>query len=464
MSRTPSRLAALSPLARLRTYQASPAQILVGGAGSIILLGTFLLALPEASATGVSIGLVNALFTATSAVCVTGLVVLDTPHDFTFFGQLVILFLFQVGGLGYMTGATFVALILGRRVGLRNRLILREAMCLPTMEGLVRLATLTVKVTLVVETLAAAVLTLRFMSDMAPGRAVWFGIFHAVSAFNNAGFALFSDSLLRYRSDLWVELPVTLSIVIGGLGFLALSDLLRWSRREVHRLTVHTRIVLWMTLAVGAFGMVATYLLEHGPGHSLRALETHDAVRVALFQSLAARTAGFATTDVAEFAPATLLLFVILMLIGGGPGSTAGGIKVTTTGVILASLWTTARGRERVALFHRNLPHDVVQKSFFLASVALFLVIGVTWMLLTIEGTRFMPTLFEVTSAVATVGLSVGDGAGRSFCAEFGDAGKLLLVLCMFVGRLGPLTIGIAVLRSERQERYRLPEEKVLIG
>jgi trk system potassium uptake protein TrkH len=464
MNRTRTRLAALGPLARLRTYQASPAQILVGGAGSIILLGTILLALPQASATGTGIGLVNALFTATSAVCVTGLIVLDTPHDFTVFGQAVILFLFQVGGLGYMTGATFVALILGRRVGLRNRLILKEAMALPTMEGLVRLATLTVKVTLVVETLAAAVLTLRFMSDMAPGRALWFGIFHAVSAFNNAGFALFTDSLLRYRSDLWVELPVTLSIVIGGLGFLALSDLLRWTRREVHRLTIHTRIVLWMTLAVGIFGTIATYLLEHGPGHSFRTLETHDAVRVAMFQSLAARTAGFATTDVAHFAPATLLLFVILMLVGGGPGSTAGGIKVTTTGVILASLWTTARGRERVTLFHRNLPQEIVQKSFFLASVALFLVIIVTWVLLTVEGTRFMPTLFEVTSAVATVGLSVGDGAGRSFCAEFGTAGKLLIVLCMFVGRLGPLTVGIAVLRSERQERYRLPEEKVLIG
>ena len=455
---------ALGPLARLRTYQASPAQILVGGAGSIILLGTFLLALPEASTSGASIGLVNALFTSTSAVCVTGLIVLDTPNDFTTFGQAVILFLFQVGGLGYMTGATFVALILGRRVGLRNRLILKEAMALPTMEGLVRLATLTVKVTLVVESLAAAVLALRFMSDMAPGRAVWYGVFHAVSAFNNAGFALFSDSLLRYRSDLWVELPVTLSIVIGGLGFLALSDLLRWTRREVHRLTVHTRIVLTMTVVVGLLGAAATYFLEHGPGHSLRALTTHDAMRVALFQSLAARTAGFATTDVAQFAPATLLLFVVLMLIGGGPGSTAGGIKVTTTGVILASLWTTARGRERVCLFHRNIPQEIVQKSFFLASVALFLVIIVTWVLLTVEGTRFMPTLFEVTSAVATVGLSVGDGGVRSFCAEFSDFGKLLIVLCMFVGRLGPLTIGIAVLRSERQERYRRPEEKVLIG
>jgi len=464
MSRTPLGPAAPGRLARLRSYQASPAQILVGGAGSIILLGTFLLALPQASATGEAISLLDALFTATSAVCVTGLVVLDTPHDFTVFGQAVILFLFQVGGLGYMTGATFVALILGRRVGLRNRLILREAMAMPTMEGLVRLASLTVKVTLVVEALAAAVLTLRFMSDMAPGRALWFGVFHAVSAFNNAGFALFSDSLMSYRSDLWVELPITLAIVIGGLGFLAMSDLLRWTRREVHRLTVHTRIVLTMTAVVGLVGAVGTYFLEHGPGHSLRALETGDAMRVALFQSLAARTAGFATTDVAQFGPATLLLFIILMLIGGGPGSTAGGIKVTTTGVILASLWTTMRGRERVSMFHRNIPQDIVQKSFFLASVALFLVIGVTWVLLTVEGTRFMPTLFEVASAVATVGLSVGDGGVRSFCALFGDTGKLLIILCMFVGRLGPLTIGIAVLRSERQERHRLPEEKVLIG
>jgi trk system potassium uptake protein TrkH len=464
MNRSDRRFARTAPMARFRAYQASPSQILVGGAGTIILLGTFLLALPQASASGVSIGLVDALFTATSAVCVTGLVVLDTPHDFTTFGHVVLLFLFQVGGLGYMTAATFVALILGRRVGLRNRLILREATAAPTMEGLLRLATLTVKVTLVVEVLTAAALTLRFMADMPPARALWFGVFHAVSAFNNAGFALFSDSLMGYRYDYWVEVPVTVSIVIGGLGFLVLSDLARWSRREVRRLSVHTRLTLVMTLAVGVAGALATYLLEHGAGHSFRGLTTGEGMRVALFQSLASRTAGFATADVAEFAPATLLLFVILMLIGGGSGSTAGGIKVTTCGVIFASLWNTVRGREQVRLFHRNVPQEIVQKSFFLASVAVFILIVVTWLLLALEGTRFMPTLFEVTSAVATVGLSVGDGAGRSFCAEFTDPGKLLIAVCMFLGRLGPLTIGIAVLKTERQQRYRLPEEKLLIG
>jgi trk system potassium uptake protein TrkH len=452
------------PLARLRAYQASPAQIIMGGAGTIILVGTLLLALPEASAHGTSIGLVNALFTSTSAVCVTGLIVLDTPHDFSTFGQVVLLFLFQVGGLGYMTGATFVALILGRRVGLRNRLILREAMASPTMEGLMRLASLTVKVTLAVELVTATILALRFAADMPPGRAVWFGLFHAVSAFNNAGFSLFSDSLMGYRYDIWVEGPVTLAIVIGGLGFLVMSDVLRWSRREVTRLSVHTRLTLVMMLAVGVVGAVATFLLEHGAGHSLRQLPLGEGFRVALFQSLAARTAGFATVDIGQFAPATLLLFVVLMLIGGGSGSTAGGIKVTTCGVIFASLWNTLRGRAQVTLFHRNVPQELVQKSFFLASVAMFLVIVVTWLLLTIEGTRFMPTLFEVTSAVATVGLSVGDGGARSLSAEFGDSGKLLITLCMFLGRLGPLTIGIAVLKNERQQRYRLPEERVLIG
>jgi trk system potassium uptake protein TrkH len=464
MNRTSRRFRRTAPMARFRAYQASPSQILVGGAGTIILLGTVLLALPQAAASGVSIGLVDALFTATSAVCVTGLVVLDTPHDFTTFGHVVLLFLFQVGGLGYMTAATFVALILGRRVGLRNRLILREATAAPTMEGLLRLATLTVKVTLVVEVLTATALTLRFMADMPPPRALWFGVFHAVSAFNNAGFALFSDSLMGYRYDWWVEVPVTLAIVIGGLGFLVLSDVARWSKHEVRRLSVHTRLTLVMTLAVGMGGALATYLLEHGAGHSFRGLTSGEGMRVALFQSLASRTAGFATTDVAEFAPATLLLFVILMLIGGGSGSTAGGIKVTTCGVIFASLWNTVRGREQVRLFHRNVPQEIVQKSFFLASVALFVMIVVTWLLLALEGTRFMPTLFEVTSAVATVGLSVGDGAGRSFCAEFTDPGKLLIVVCMFLGRLGPLTIGIAVLKTERQQRYRLPEEKLLIG
>ncbi|MFQ5508677.1 MAG: TrkH family potassium uptake protein [Leptospirillia bacterium] len=454
----------LRPFTRLRNYQAGPAQLLIGGASSIILLGTILLVLPQASASGHSIGLVDALFTSVSAVCVTGLIVLDTPNDFTTFGHVVLLFLFQVGGLGYMTSATFVAVVLGKRMGLRNRLVLKEAMASPTMEGLARLAVLTVKVTLVVEVLTALFLTLHFIGVMPVGRALWFGLFHSVSAFNNAGFALFTDSLSVFQGDPLATVPLAFTIILGATGILVISDLSHRLRGDVSRLSLHTRLTLSMMLVVGGVGAACIFFLERGAGASMEGAGALDGIGVALFQSFASRTAGFATMDVSLMAPATLFLLILLMLIGGASGSAAGGIKVSTCGVILASLWSTLRGREQVNLFHRTVPHSIIQKSFFLAFAALFLLVGATWVVLALEGTRFMPTIFEVASAVGTVGLSVGDGTGRSFCAQFGDSGKLLIALCMFIGRLGPLTIGIAVLRSDYQKRYRLPEEKVLIG
>lgn len=452
------------PFTRFRRYRASPAQLLVGGASSVILLGTLFLSLPQAAANGHSIGFVNALFSATSAVCVTGLIVLDTPHDFTTFGHAVLLFLFQVGGLGYMTAATFIALILGRRVGLRDRLVLKEAMASPTMDGLMRLAVLTVKITFIVEAITAIALMIRFLKDMSPGQALWYGVFHAVSAFNNAGFALFSDSLAGYRSDPLFLVPIALSIVLGGMGFLVFNEVILLLKGRIRRLSVHTRLTLLMTVVVGAFGSMAFSLLElshegvmhaHGPARIFEA---------SLFQSIAARTAGFSTVDMMVLEPATIFLLIILMMIGGGSGSTAGGIKVSSFGIICASMLATLRGREQVTLFHRTIPQSTVQKSFFLGAAALFMVAGVTWVVLAMEGTGFLPTMFEVASAAGTVGLSFGDGQGRSLVAGFSDPGKLLIAFCMFIGRLGPLTIGIAVLTSESSQRYRLPEEKVLIG
>ncbi|MDH4228449.1 MAG: Trk family potassium uptake protein [Nitrospirota bacterium] len=461
--RVPQASAAPSVWRRIRQWRASPAHLLVGGAGSVILFGTLLLMLPEAATSGHSMGFVNALFTATSAVCVTGLNVLDTPREMTSFGHVVLLLLMQAGGLGYMTAATFVAVVLGRRMGLRNRLLLKEAMASPTMEGLLRFATLTVKVTLVTEGVVAVVLALRFMVDMPAGRALWFGVFHAVSAFNNAGFALFSDSLMQYRDDPYVLVPTGVAVVVGGLGYLVLADLSQWLRGEVHRLTVHTRLTLIITVGLGLFGALALFGMEMNSPVFAATTKSH-LFGEALFQSWSSRTAGLATMDMAQLMPPSVFLLILLMLIGGGSGSCAGGIKVTTIGVILASLWATLRGREQAVVFHRTLSASTVQKSFFLGTAALFLTIIATWMALIMEHGKLMPVMFEVASAVGTVGLSFGDGAGRSLCAGFGPGGKLLITLCMFLGRLGPLTIGIAVLTSEYQQRYRLPTERVLIG
>jgi len=448
-----------SLFARLRGIKASPARVLMGGAGLVILLGTLLLSLPQAAAPGTHISFVDALFTATSAVCVTGLVVLDTPHEFSTFGHAVLMVLFQLGGLGYMTSATFVALVLGKRLGLRNRLVLKEAMASPTMEGLMRFAALTVKVTLFVELAVALLLTSRFVAEMPIGQAIWYGVFHSVSAFNNAGFALFSDSLASYADDPWIVGGILGAVVIGSLGFLVLSDIHRLIRKEVRGFSLHSRLTLVMTVLVGGVGALLLFVIESsGEGGASARLGA------ALFQAVASRTAGFATIDIATMSAAGLFLLILLMMIGGGSGSCAGGIKVSTCGVVLASLWSTLRGQEQVHLFYRTIPLSIVQKSFFLSIMAFFMATGMTWVVLVLEGTAFLPTLFEVASAVGTVGLSVGDGAGRSLCASFSDTGKLLIALCMFIGRLGPLTIGIAVLQSETQLHYKRPQERVLIG
>jgi len=450
-------------LSSLRGIKATPARVLIGGAGLVIMIGTLLLSLPQAAAEGTYIGFVDALFTATSAVCVTGLVVLDTPVAFSSFGHVVLMVLFQIGGLGYMTAATFVALVLGKRLGLRNRLVLKEAMASPTMEGLMRFAALTVKITLWVELLVAVILATRFMADMPLGKAMWYGLFHAVSAFNNAGFALFSDSLMSYADDPVVVWSVLIAVVIGSLGFLVLSDASRMLRQEVRSFSLHSRLTLTMTVLVGLSGAVVLFILEA----KTVAMGVHGLVSridAALFQAVASRTAGFATIDIGALSAAGLFMLILLMMVGGGSGSCAGGIKLSTFGVVLASLWSTLRGREQVHVFYRTIPLSIVQKSFFLSFMAFFMATGMTWLVLVIEGTEFLPTLFEVASAVGTVGLSVGDGAGRSFCAGFSDTGKLLIAGCMFIGRLGPLTIGIAVLQSESQQRFKRPQERVLIG
>ncbi|HEY4484826.1 MAG TPA: TrkH family potassium uptake protein [Nitrospiria bacterium] len=451
-------------LDRLRAYQLTPTQILVLGFTGLILAGALLLSLPFASSSGRSIAPIDALFTATSAVCVTGLIVLDTPVDFSLFGQLVILLLFQIGGLGYMTMATVLLVVLGKRIGMRDRMVIQETLSTFTMEGLVRFIVGVVKFSLLVEFTGAVLLSIRFLEEMPPAQAAYFGVFHSISAFNNAGFSLYSLNLVAYRGDLMTNTVIMALIILGGLGFLVYQDLLKRFTREVFRLSLHTKIVLITSGILIFLGAAGFYLFERQNPLALQGLSLKDRALASLFQSVASRTAGFNTVDIGSLTGPTLYLLVLLMAIGASPGGTGGGIKTSTLAIIAAALWAMMRGYEDVTLFHRRITPQVIAKAFFLSAIAMIVITGGTLLLLYSEKQNMLGTLFEVASAAGTVGLSTGDGGARSLSAIFGDIGKSVIILCMVLGRIGPLVVGITAMTHIQRVRFRYPEGKVMIG
>ncbi len=439
----------------------SPSRVLVFGFIGTILMGTVFLILPYATTGGISF--LDALFTSASAVCVTGLIVKDTAADFTGFGQTVIAVLIQIGGLGYMSLGTFMALLAGKRIGMTERLMMRESLNLSSLEGIARTTKTMFCFVAVAEGLGALVLTVRFLADAPLSQALGLGIFHAVSAFNNAGFSLFSDSLIGYRSDPVILGAVMSLVVLGGIGFVVVVDLKERFRGRTSRLLLHSRIVLWSTAVLLVAGTLLIFFTERAYLFAGEHLGRAEVLLNSLFASVTARTAGFNTLDYARLQPGTLFLTLILMVIGASPGSTGGGIKTTTVSVVLLSLWTTLRGRRDAVVFGRRIPDGLIARSLVLLSLAVIYIAVVTLLIVDMEHTRFLPTLFEVVSAFGTVGLSVGDGGPHSFCADFGAPGKIVIMITMLVGRLGPLTLFTALLEY-RDSRVRYPEGKVMIG
>ncbi len=447
----------------VRESRYTTGQIVIGAFLLLILAGTLVLMLPFVT-TGPGLRFVDALFTMTSAVCVTGLIVQDTPNAFTLFGQVVILLGVQLGGLGYSTMATLLLLALGRRIGLRDRMMMMETLNTLSMEGLVRFVKVIVAITVTIESVGALILTVRFSFDMDPLRALYFGIFHAVSAFNNAGFALFSDSLFSYRGDVVVNVTIMGLTILGGLGFLIYRDFLENLAGARFRLTTHTKLALTVTGLLLVLGTLALWGLEVRNDRTLAKLPFGEQWLVAFFHSVAARTAGFATVDVNLMSIPTLYFMILLMVIGASPGSTGGGIKTTTFGIICAAIWTTLRGRADVMMFHRRIPQELVLKSYALATMAIGLVTGLTMLLSYTEDAAYLRLMFEVASAAATVGLSTGDGGALSLSALFSDFGKCVIMVAMFLGRLGPLMVGLFTVKTHEDLRYRYPEARVVLG
>lgn len=437
-----------------------PAQVVVAGFATAVAVGTVLLMLPVAGEGSASTSWVEALFTATSAVSVTGLFIVDTPTHWSTFGELVIMGLIQIGGFGIMTLASLLGLLVTRRIGLRMQ---RSAQTETKSFGLgeVRRVVLGVlTVSLVVELVTAALLAGRFVVgyDQPLQRAVYLGVFHAVTSFNNAGFALWSDGLIGFAADPWVILPITAALVIGGLGFPVLFELARHARRAQRRWTLHTRITLTTYAALSVIGVVTITAIEWNNPATLGQFGLGGKLLTGFFQGMSPRTAGFNSVDTGALEPATLLITDVLMFVGGGSAGTAGGIKVTTFALLAFVLLTEIRGEPHVHLRDRKLPVEVHRQAVTVVLMGVGLVMISTVALLIMTPFGLDAVLFESVSAFATVGLSTG------ITADIPTAGQLILVLLMFAGRVGPITLAAALALRERSRRYDLPEERPIVG
>ncbi|MBG9773423.1 TrkH family potassium uptake protein [Brevibacillus laterosporus] len=443
----------------IKKFHLSPPKVLVLGFALIIAIGTILLTLPIATNDGQGLSWINAFFTSTSATCVTGLVVTDTGTTFTMFGQLVILALIQVGGLGFMTLATFFALLMGKKISLKQRLLLQESLNQISIEGVVRLAKMLLIFTGLIELTGGILLTLRFAFDMPFAKALYYGMFHSISNFNNAGFDLMGEfsSLTKYVSDPIVNLTVCALIILGGIGFIVMAEV--YGYRETKRLSLHTKVVLTTTAFLIVVGTLAILILEFTNAKTLQPLSPIGKFFGALYQSVTARTAGSNTISIGDMRQSSLFFIIVLMFIGASPGSTGGGIKTTTFATLLGAVWAQIKGREDVIFYRQRILPHMIYKSLTVTMIALFIVIVVSMILtITEPGKDFLMILFESVSAFATVGLSMG------LTPDLSDIGKIVISLTMFAGRVGPLTIAFALAQRNRKEYFRYPKGKIMIG
>jgi trk system potassium uptake protein len=438
-----------------------PAQVVLLSFGGWITLGTLLLALPVSMNPGKSLSLIDALFMATSATCVTGLSTISLVDDFSVFGQMVILILLQVGGLGIMTLSSSMAMIMGKNLQMREQVIMQDVLDTSNSQELLGLIVDIIKFTFTIEFIGAIFLTIGFYQEgFEIGQAIYYGFFHAISAFCNAGFSLFNNSMEDFKFVPIIHFSLSILFVIGGLGFAVITDLVRnfKGRRDLRSLSVHTKIVIATNAFLIVFGMLYLFFGEFlNAFHDMSMWERFQA---SLFQSLTTRTAGFNTINLNSLHPHSIYLIILMMFIGASPGSTGGGVKVTTFAVLLQSVIATLKGRGEVEFFERTVPSPTVVKAIAIFIIALILVSGGILVMMRLEPDKnFLAIFFEVTSAFATVGLSMG------ITPFLSSMGKLCLVVMMFVGRTGPLTIVLAIgSRVVLPSKVEYPEGKVLIG
>ncbi|HEX5591297.1 MAG TPA: potassium transporter TrkG [Candidatus Limnocylindrales bacterium] len=449
----------IAPPKRIRRPP-SPAAVLIVGFLVLIAVGTVVLVLPVSSQAGTWTDPLTALFTATSAVCVTGLVVVDTGTHWSSFGHVAILGLIQVGGFGFMTGSTLILfLLVGRRTRLRDRILVQASTGTSDLGSVAGVVRRVAAFTVIAEVIGALALAVAFfLHGWDPVRAAANGVFHAVSAFNNAGLDLMGEfrSLTSFTGEPLVLGVIATLIVLGGLGFAIVGDVV--GKRSWQRLALETKVVLATSVLLLVGGAAAIGVIEWSNPETLGALPATDRVTNAVFQSVTARTAGFNSVSIGGLAEATLLVTIALMFIGGASGSTAGGIKVNTFSLLLIAIVSTARGDPSATAFGRRIPHIVVYRAIAVALLSIAVAFAVALGLELVAGGRLLDVAFEAVSALATVGLTTG------ITPELPDQGRLLLIAAMFVGRLGPLTLVLALAARARPVSHRPAVESMRIG
>ncbi len=425
----------------------------------LIMLGSFLLLLPV-SHNG-TLGVIDALFTATSAVCVTGLIVKDTAIDFTLFGQSIILVLIQIGGLGYMTAVTFLTVMRKQKLAHRDRQLLKESLNYPGMKGLVRFLKIVFASIVIIEIIGTIVLTLRFWVDMPFLKALWFGTFHSISAFNNAGFSIFSVNLMSYRDDITINIIIPLLIILGGLGYMVIIEIFNFYKHKTNRISTHSKIVLYMSALLILLSMLILLSLEWN--HAFKDMGIGSKLLASWFAAVNYRTAGFNTIDLSTLTDANLFFGTFFMMTGGAPGGTAGGIKVTAVALALIGTWYTLRGESNAHIFRRSISSYQINKSYAIIFLASIYVVVSTIILSEVEGLPFLRILFEATSAFGTVGVSTGNGGVLSYSALFSDAGKINIMILMLMGRVGVFAFTVVIVGKAIESRIKYSEGRIIL-
>lgn len=439
----------------------TPAKIILGGFFLMILAGAVLLCLPVSSKSGEATPFIDAFFTSASATCVTGLVVYDTCSHWSFFGQAVILLLIQTGGMGVVTLAIAIAILSGKKIGLKQRYVMQESISAPQVGGILRMTNFIVKGTLLFEALGALFLAFQFVPQMGLAKGIWFSIFHSISSFCNAGFDLMGEtsgpcsSLTSFTGNALINLPVIFLIIVGGLGFFVWDDVKehRFQHGFYH---LQTKLVLFTTLLLILGPFVFLFLFEFSRD-CWGFLSLRERFLAALFQAVTPRTAGYNTVDLTLLSEPSQFLTILLMIIGGSPGSTAGGIKTTTFAIALLCIRSAFRNQDGIQCFQRRIPYDILRNATAIVAMYLSLLFTASFLIAWLENVNLMKAVFESASAIATVGLSLG------ITGSLSTASKIILILLMYFGRVGGLTMLYALTRRGKFPAL-LPQERVTVG
>ncbi|WP_297596522.1 TrkH family potassium uptake protein [uncultured Cetobacterium sp.] len=424
-----------------------------------IVLGSILLYMPFSLQEGQSISFLTAIFTITSAICVTGLSVIDISKVLSFQGQLILLLFIQLGGLGVMTFSSLFFLLIGKKMSYKERELIKEERNAESSGEIVDFIKKIVIIVLSIEIIGAFFLTLEFLKEFEFTKAIYFGIFHSISAFCNAGFSLFSNNLENYHGSVLMNMTIAYLIILGGIGFSVINSVLMAVRRDVKRFTLTSKVAILVSMFLTFIGMVLFFLLEYKNPTTIGNLTFIDKVLSSFFQSVTTRTAGFNTVPMVALKPATIFMFCILMFIGASPGSTGGGIKTTTIGVIVLYVIGVVQGREHINVFNRRISWDILNRALAILVISIIYVSIITMLVMTIEdGISFEKVAFEVVSAFGTVGLSLG------VTSDLSPLSQILIIVTMFIGRLGPMTFALALGEKKIKQSLRYPKENILVG